>query len=385
MRSFTETTNPNATRRDEVIDNFVAASGMERTAAVRMFESYQAFGSNMEEINDHFYAMVHPETTNPLAIFADESTVFDDNTFNTKASNAIKEFVRQQPYDCVGLLNIMANVLRVKNPEFAPIFNKLEICNDIPEISHYSEMAKGLNENAPAVVNGTVALYESLKDVLAKNNKRFGISYHIENVYNEIWNYLTEEIDKLTVASSITSKSDDFKRGLVDSLMRSSLNPMYFSRDYIVNSCPDVQGVVFDMMAIVECWKNTIDPRIFSMVNSKVLRDYHQAVEALYSSITSSAANSVVVARVEDGSSSDCCYNSRLYFVANNYVQSCLYSGTFEIHSVIDALQIIKNLSGDFNLTIRPAIHTFVSKAWNLVGRAEHLLYEVRKINKYKN
>lgn len=59
----------------EIISDFVAANGMERNAVIRMFESYQAFGNNLEQIKDKFDNMISPVTSNPLAIFNDDSTV----------------------------------------------------------------------------------------------------------------------------------------------------------------------------------------------------------------------------------------------------------------------------------------------------------------------
>lgn len=379
MRSYTDTINSNATRRDEIINDFVTASGMERNAVIRMFESYQAFGNNLEQIKDKFDNMISPVTSNPLAIFNDDSTVFDDNSFNTKVGNAVTEFARENPYDVVGLLNIIANALRVKNPEFSPVFDKLEICTDIPEISSYAKLEhSSLNENEN--IGGTVELYSTLKDVLAKNNKRFGVSYHIENVYTEIWNYLNDEIERLTTQKNINSVSEDFKRSLVDSLVRNSVNPMYKQADYIKRACPDIQGLVFDMMMFFDCWVKAQDMRVFTMIDSKIYRGYIQARDNLFMSISSSAKNSVVVVSDSD-EFRDLEENT---FEPNPYIAQAFRQNTVEMLNVADSLVVIKAVQNEFNLNIRPLIDAFFTKASNLLGRAEHIIYELRKISMYK-
>lgn len=379
MRSYTDTINSNATRRDEIINDFVTASGMERNAVIRMFESYQAFGNNLEQIKDKFDNMISPVTSNPLAIFNDDSTVFDDNSFNTKVCNAVTEFARENPYDVVGLLNIIANALRVKNPEFSPVFDKLEICTDFPEISSYAKLEhSSLNENEN--IGGTVELYSTLKDVLAKNNKRFGVSYHIENVYTEIWNYLNDEIERLTTQKNINSVSEDFKRSLVDSLVRNSVNPMYKQADYIKRACPDIQGLVFDMMMFFDCWVKAQDMRVFTMIDSKIYRGYIQARDNLFMSISSSAKNSVVVVSDSD-EFRDWEENT---FEPNPYIAQAFRQNTVEMLNVADSLVVIKAVQNEFNLNIRPLIDAFFTKASNLLGRAEHIIYELRKISMYK-
>lgn len=379
MRSYTDTINSNATRRDEIINDFVTASGMERNAVIRMFESYQAFGNNLEQIKDKFDNMISPVTSNPLAIFNDDSTVFDDNSFNTKVGNAVTEFARENPYDVVGLLNIIANALRVKNPEFSPVFDKLEICTDFPEISSYAKLEhSSLNENEN--IGGTVELYSTLKDVLAKNNKRFGVSYHIENVYTEIWNYLNDEIERLTTQKNINSISEDFKRSLVDSLVRNSVNPMYKQADYIKRACPDIQGLVFDMMMFFDCWVKAQDMRVFTMIDSKIYRGYIQARDNLFMSISSSAKNSVVVVSDSD-EFRDWEENT---FEPNPYIAQAFRQNTVEMLNVADSLVVIKAVQNEFNLNIRPLIDAFFTKASNLLGRAEHIIYELRKISMYK-
>ena len=379
MRSYTDTINSNATRRDEIINDFVTASGMERNAVIRMFESYQAFGNNLEQIKDKFDNMISPVTSNPLAIFNDDSTVFDDNSFNTKVGNAVTEFARENPYDVVGLLNIIANALRVKNPEFSPVFDNLEICTDIPEISSYAKLEhSSLNENEN--IGGTVELYSTLKDVLAKNNKRFGVSYHIENVYTEIWNYLNDEIERLTTQKNINSVSEDFKRSLVDSLVRNSVNPMYKQADYIKRACPDIQGLVFDMMMFFDSWVKAQDMRVFTMIDSKIYRGYIQARDNLFMSISSSAKNSVVVVSDSD-EFRDWEENT---FEPNPYIAQAFRQNTVEMLNVADSLVVIKAVQNEFNLNIRPLIDAFFTKASNLLGRAEHIIYELRKISMYK-
>ena len=223
-------------------------------------------------------------------------------------------------------------------------------------------------------------LYGTLKDVLAKNNKRFGVSYHIENVYTEIWNYLNDEIERLTTQKNINSVSEDFKRSLVDSLVRNSVNPMYKQADYIKRACPDIQGLVFDMMMFFDCWVKAQDMRVFTMIDSKIYRGYIQARDNLFMSISTSAKNSVVVVSDSD-EFRDWEENT---FEPNPYIAQAFRQNTVEMLNVADSLVVIKAVQNEFNLNIRPLIDAFFTKASNLLGRAEHIIYELRKISMYK-
>lgn len=384
MKSYTESNNNNATSRDKIINDFVTASGMEKNAVVRMFESYQAYGNDMQQIKDKFDSMVSPLTSNPLEVFNDKSNIYDDNTFNTKVSTSIKEFVNSNPYDVVGLLNIMANALRVKNPNFAPIFKKLEICTDIPQILEYSKLDNySLNENEN--VGGTVELYITLKDVLAKNNKRFGVSYHIQNVYNEIWDYLNKEIERLTTFKNIQTSSNDFKNELIDALLRNTINPMYRECEYIKRSCPDIQGLLFDMVAFFNSWVELQDKRVFTMINTKYLNEYYSARDNLIMSIPSSFETSKIIDYKNDKNNiwSNSEIDSRLKNIKLN-IQNAFISNTVNLLNLGDVLIIIKNIQNEFNMNIRNLINNFVTKAANLLGRAEHIIYELNKISMYK-
>lgn len=414
MKNYSETKgSANITRRDEVIRNFSLQSGIEQSHVSRMYDIRQSqFGNDAHMINESLQQLLKPEVSDPFKNFKDEEIkVENNNTFVSKSIETINEFSKTHPFDSVGLLNIVANVIKTIDPKFDDTFKKLEVCTDLQEITGCREkLEKALNESVGDKLIEKVRLFESLKDVLGKNVKKFGVSYHIENVYQEMWNYLNNEIDQLTVQKSIVSKTQDFKQQLLNQLLDGTINPMYREAQFLKQNVPDIQGLVFDMMVFVWKWSSVQDKRVFSMISQNIWKDYVKSVTNLYSAISSSRETSELLVRTCDVES--CELKSELQpdqfqgwnrkgndqFVDettfNDIIRElervkAIYSQRFtnynlQIQNVVDAVYIIKSVTNEFNLGLRPYLKEYVTKTLNLIGRSEKIIYELQKINKYK-
>lgn len=411
MRNFSETKGSiNITQRDEVITNFSRESGIEKNHVVKMYDIQQSFGKNTKQINESLQQLLKPEVSDPFKNFNDdEITIENNNTFVSKSIDTVNDFITKNPLDSVGLLNIMANIIKTIDPKFESTYEKLEIVTDLEEITGCREkLTKTLNESVGEQLTEKVRLFESLKDVLNKNVRKFGVSYHIENVYNEMWNYLNFEIEQLIASKSIVSKNQYFKTELINQLLDGTINPMYRESQFLKANVPDIQGLVFDMMVFVWKWSQIQDRRVFTMISQNLWKDYVKATTNLYSAISSSRETSELLVSthiIESGKSSmekdtytgyslvgkwanedDGKINDVVEDLSNvkaNYTPR-FTNYNLQIQNIIDALYIIKSVSTEFNLGLRPYLKDYVTKSLNLIGRAERVIYELQKINKYK-
>lgn len=411
MKNYSETNgSANSTQRDEVIKNFSRQSGIEETHVAKMYDIQQSFGKDTKQINESLQQLLKPEVSDPFKNFSDENIkIENNNTFVSKSIDTINKFVASNPLDSVGLLNIVANVMVTIDPKFNETYKKLEVVTDLEEITGCREtLVQALNESVGEQLTEKVRLFESLKDVLHKNVSKFGVSYHIENVYQEIWNYLNNEIDQLVAAKSIVSKSQDFKAELINQMLNDTINPMYREAQFIKANVPDIQGLVFDMMVFVWKWSQIQDKRVFSMISQNLWKDYVKSTTNLYSAISSSRETSELLIPIYQCNREDNMGDKDTYVgysqvgkwqneddgkindvVGDLSNVKATYSARFsnynlQIQTVVDAIYIIKSVSTEFNLGLRPYLKDYVTKSLNLIGRAERVIYELQKVNKFK-
>lgn len=398
MKSFSEISNSaNITRRDKVINDFVAESGMQRGIVTRMFESQIAFGMSVDEIEQSFKKLLTPDISDPV-MRLETSEIKDMKTFNDKMITITREFQESHPLDGVGLLNIAANILLVENEDkFKPLFDKIEIACEIPEIMKLKEVTvQRLDEDGKQPENRLeeIRLFESLREILSKNVSKFGYTYHLENCYQAIWDYLDNEIKNITRENNILSKSQSFNGELIDQILGATVNPMYKNIDTLRLSTPDFQSLVFDLMTLVWNWSEHQDKRVFSMIRKAVYKEYITATTNLATALWSSRTKSTLL---NPPSNTELIDNKHYHDHETGAINQILQSisdlrhdkelmfqkWNIEIKNIADCVDIIRALSVDFDVKLRPYLREFCTKTWNLIGRAEHLIYELQRIGQY--
>lgn len=396
MKSYSEIQNPNSTSRDEIINDFVSQSGMQRSFVVRMFESQQAIGKDAKMIKETFDGLLQTGGISE-SINLTEGTIKTIEEFNNKALEKINEFIKKNPNDGVGLLNLVANIITVRKPDFAKTTKTIDIFSEIPEIIKYRE-DKNLNESYKQDngIKSEIALFESLKNVLQYNSSKFNFSYHVETIYQQIWNYLSREINDLTNAENLQSKSSQFLQHLLDSVLNDCFNPMHRSVDVVKHLTPDLQTLVFDLNAFIWNWAEKQDKRTFTMIRKSTYRDFVNATSNLASALWQSRKTSVFL-EPEDTMGNVCgsSYNDSesgninsiltdLCKVKSEY-QSRLKNWNIEFHNLYFCIDLIKGCSVEFNIQTRPYVRDYVTKVWNLLHSCEHIINELNTISKFKN
>lgn len=426
------------TSRDQLINLVHTQSGLPKAQIQKMYESFEASGKDWVQINESF-----KDWLNPKAIVG-----FKDffKTFIKKASMLNKQFltddekllltdelissiwdtIDNQKVDAINLLNIVSNILILKDPitfgkvveeaEFIEIIsgtnknnsyeNKSleEIYNEYPQYTEYQELyesiqplrkiiQKNSNSNTTSgdmldlqqkLDTNETRLFEGLRDLLAKNNKRWGISYHIENSYQKIMEYLNHEIEGIQNDANIVSVSNSFQEQFFNDIFMGTLNLMYRDVNTLKQLIPDIQTLVFDMMTLVHYYVKKHENEM-SYINVDTYNQYLMSVKNLYSLISSSRKSSYVL---YNNPNTDRCTNCNDGIFGELSIDVQKLGGyTFELQmkNVVDMVYTIKSCSTEFNLKIRPVLRTYVTKTFELLGKAEHIILEKQKINKYKN
>lgn len=228
-----------------------------------------------------------------------------------------------------------------------------------------------------------IRFYTELKHILARNNKRWGANYHLDNVYDVIMEFLDRRTEEIKNSESIHTVDSDNIKNIISGIMRNNLPLMYRDITYLRPLVSDIQTLVFDMMLIVNQFY--VDNKHHQMYMSRKLVDeYRTAYQNLFTAISSSKATSNVLepdnynnlpADVKP-TINGLDYQTNLYTV---------YGYNPNVQATVDALYIMKSCVPEFSLHIRPYISKFITKGFELVGKLEHIILEAQKVNRFKS
>lgn len=397
MKSYSEIINPNITPQDEVITDFCQRSGMKRSYVARLFESQKFAGLKTSEIKKTFDDML--ETDDKVTIDLTKGSVSCLEDYSVKALQIVNEYVKKNPFDGVGILNLVANFMAAESTNLKHKVEKIDIYSKIPEILEGAR--KSLNESIREGKNTQIKLYESLKNFLQYNSGMFEFSYHVQSTYELMWHYLDDEIKALTNDQYITSKSDTYIQEFITNVLRDNLNPMYKSLDVIKARTSDLQTLVFDTMCLIWCWSEMQDKRVFQMVRKSTYRDFVKATENLATAIWQSRPASKFLAQVNLEDKVLCaegCCNATGYIESgatsrllnalkeiNPEFQPYMKNWNLEIKNLYFCAEVIKNCGVEFNMQTRPYLREFVTKTWSLLQSCDHVINGLNTMNNFKN
>ncbi len=402
MKNFSEISVFQSTSKDRIINNAVQKTGLPKQQITNLFEGFQASGMNFTQINESFESLVKTNNITVESFFepfinaiknsSDNLPLYNKKSLIDEMIVAINTCVTNNQVDTINLLKIVANVLLLKDKKFE---EKLPTdCKDC--CSNGSKVLETFNSVIGAPTNisesekikSDVALYESLRDILARDNQRWGLSYAIGGrTYEVIMNYIENEINELMNDQNIESKTQDYHDQILLDICQNRLNPMFQYRNTIVEVIPDVQTFVFDLMCLIHNYvENKRD--VMSFVSRKKYSEYQDSVKNLFACISSSKAKSRVClnnCKCEEISQYDRHPQTIFDEIKIDYNKIDLYNYPIAYLSCVDMINIVQNCSTEFNFRIRPYIRNFCTKVRELVGTAERIILEQSKTNKYKN
>ncbi|MCK9415661.1 hypothetical protein M0Q97_03260 [Candidatus Dojkabacteria bacterium] len=398
MKNFSNIHKTLKTEHNNIINDVVVATGLPKENIQKLYEnfSFQTDG-DVSKIKSLFSSMIIPT----------------NNDINTDA-NQIIDYLEKKNYqkilealitinDTSKLFNIISTILKKLdvNDNFKNIILEISKEFEMSDLLESEKVSYIGNIMDGSEIDNTLSFYNGLKEVLGKNNKRWGNNYHLDNVYQSIWNYLNSEIEYLVNKNNVQITTDTFHEELIQTLFVSNLNPMYKSVDILRTMIPDIQALVFDMIMITT--KFVIDNQIaLSYLSVDKWNEYLDATYKIYGKISSSRFNSKVLIPKEilnaqkevdesEGYISPKYPASKPLDSANILFDLPFDYGKFgyfrplKFSSVIDAIYIVKSCSTEFNIGIRPFLREWVTKAFEILSRGEKIIIELKKINNNKN
>jgi hypothetical protein len=401
MRKFSDNdTIFNQTSKDVTIQKVTSITGLPKEAVVKMYESMKIDNLSDTAVVEHFEKAAKPKNAITCSAFFGslaagisgvEGSLSDiQKTGVTRGIlNALSDFtegVDGNTMEPAELLATVKGLVEMKNPKAKDLLEALELK---PVIHDFSK----LNEAMQTSTEDTVQLYEGLRRILAKNNKRWGNAYHIEKSYDAIMKFVDEDAKRIMLEESIQSIDDSFHIELLNDLLSGNMNPIYKHINGVRQLIPDIQGLLFDLVILVNTFmqQNRYAMEYLSRIN---VQEYDMAARNLLASISSSRKTSKILdnklksagvempkqsvdnlpQQMNDG------YHKNFLEDCTNGIDSTQLNHSINnlpLKAIVDMLNLSKSMSSDFNLKIRPLIRNFVTKAYGITGRIERAKREV--------
>lgn len=382
------------TGKEQAINLACSETGLSDTVVGKIYESQKLDGKTDQQIFDYFTNITKTKETVSAKDFVEsmsqilsELSLDDSKKHDTtkKFLSTLNDFDNEKIIDTVSLLDIINEILIINNPKakekLIPIleleFTGLESLNESLNFKFQEQK----NENS-------VLLFEGLKDILNKNNKRWGITYHIQNSYNAIMKYISEETEEIQLAAKMNSVSNEYHMSIINDMLSGNVSPLNKHVSSVKQLVPDLQTLVFDMVLLVNVFMNSNDSSL-QFVNRQTFNDYNETANLLLKNIFSSFVSSQIISNVskknyletnentnEEGINSEPFYYGKdeILSQTTQLIDSYLLKyniWSMSLKSVVDMLNFIKSSSTEFNLKIRPIMRTYITKSYELTSSVE--------------
>lgn len=367
MKDFKDIKSNIKTTRESTLDFLVSKTGLDTKQVELLYDKiYAKNQGNNDKIKkdiDTLISVDMPIIDDFVSVMNSEDFEGDTNSdITNKIINRLNDFSKKT--DDYSLLIAIIDVLS----NFTNIEEKINL--------------KALGINKPLMESQTIyefnssnntRLFTSLRDILTRNNKRFGNNYHLKNAYNTIQEYLVMQSEEIANKDSIQYIQDKSVEIIMETLRDIKINPMYRSVDVLNKLVPDQQTFVFDLFILTESFLNH-NEYYFDNINANIPQRQLHTSEKLYSQISQSHKTSAIVKKV---SKKDYAKSLRRLCLVNfeiddNKIPSQLiYNMQFK--TVGDYLHIMKALSDNFNFKIRKIINNYVTATLELLIRAEKI------------
>ena len=396
QQSYSDNSDLIKTSKDTALFEAVSFTGLPEKHLKLLFESneiqdfkdYIGFSGNMEN-------NVIPKT------FSISNEIHSILNADTLKDVKIKELIRLTQYaknyvdlDSVDLLTGISNLLIMndsKSKEFILGINKLHEF----DIQNLNESEKFNQINFDDNIDDTKELFESLKDLLARQNRRWGNAYRLTNTYNGIKYYLESELQRLMLMNDIVTTDSNIHMNIIRNFVNDENNPIFKDFSSIKTLCSDVQTLDFDLILLLHHFVICHTEEL-NFIARGTVNDYQKAVGALITNISSSMYKSKIltdeIKNNLDNIFTDkekSVYNNNsplIYTLTNNIDFSKLneinIQSNISIKAAHDMCWLLNSTSIEFNLRLRPMIKNYVTKTLELVKRVDEASF---KLNKFKN
>lgn len=392
------------TGKEQAISLACSETGLSDTVIGKIYESKKLEGNTDQQIFNYFNNITKAKESVSAKDFVEsmsqilsELSLDDSKKHDTtkKFLSTLNDFDNEKIIDTVSLLDIINEILIINNPKakqkLIPILELEFVCLESLNESLNFKFQEQKNQNS-------VILFEGLKDILNKNNKRWGITYHIQNSYNAIMKYISEETEEIQLASKMYSVSNEYHISIINDMLSGNVSPLNKHVSSVKQLVPDLQALVFDMVLLVNVFMNSNDSSL-QFVNRQTFNDYNDTTNLLIKNIFSSFVNSQIINSVskknylETNTNTEGINNEPIYYgkdeilsQTTHLVDSYLLKyniWNMSLKSVVDMLNFIKSSSTEFNLKIRPIMRTYITKSYELTSSVEKAGLSRKKASSY--
>lgn len=370
------------TQRDTLINRVSRVSGLPKKQVINLYENFSFQpGADFKSINESFENFLNPKKGFDTNAFQEQLLKYA-STISTLELSAEERysitsdlimFVEKslEDADIISVMEVVCFVLMMKNSNFINISENFVFAQKFLPLFE-SETLKVFDDSKISSKEN-VRLYESLKNLLAKNNNRWGNNYHLDNTYNAIMEYIYKETNDIINQENITSISDTNHMAIINDLLYSkNVNPLYLSVAGLRTLVPDLQTFVFDLMLLIN---NYIQNNSYQLdyVNRNNVIDYVDITNKVYSMISTSVANSKLIKQAQ---SEDFEYEALTLlsnFQLKLEVTTSYYKYRMHAKTIVIMLGMINQCGNDFNLKIRNGLNRYVTKTLELVIKIEKI------------
>lgn len=403
MNNFSEIKNITSTRKDHLINEMVNSTGLQKERVEKLYEEFSfANNGDLKKINESFSDFINPEKNNfDYLKFKTNIISFVNRLINSKSNNEkykinddLTNFIINEIGICIDsatILELVSYVLLQSNKNFEKIANITGFGKNTDLFENQKISSDFAKINKELIPTKNKKLFESLREILSKNEKHWGITYHLDNAYIAIVEYLDNEIQELTNQENIYSVEDNFHLQLLTELITlKQINQMYRHIDVLRTLIPDMQTFIFDGMLLLHSY---IQRNEYSMkfINKNTYLDYIEATKILFAAISTSKNSSkirLINTDFQETPNSNQPMSGNDQIFGNFQIDSTkldILNYPISLNACVDIVHIIKSSEVEFNLHLRKVINNYVTKTLNLLASTEKIILEQRKTNKFKN
>lgn len=394
-KSISDNSNLLKTKKDTAIFEAVSFTGLPETHIKLLYES-----DNLNDFNNFIGFSGDMEKNAIPKTFSISTEIEKILSSDTLQQAKIKELNRLTKYaknyvnlDSVELLTGISNLLILndsKSKEFVLGLNKLHefSLQNLNESVNFNQI--NFDEN----VEDSTELFESLKDLLTRQNKRWGNAYRLTNTYNGMMYYLESELQRMMLINDVVTTDSNIHMSIVKSFINDENNPLYRDINSVKGLCADVQTLDFDLMLLIHhfmvCNNESLD-----FISRSSFNDYKKAANMLISNISSSVYKSRILNEqikteldsiFTDKDKSLYNENSPLVYTLTNNIDFSKFSdiniqSNLSVKAAHDMCLLINSSSTEFNLRLRPMIKVYVTKTLELIKRVDEARF---KLNRFK-
>jgi hypothetical protein len=223
-----------------------------------------------------------------------------------------------------------------------------------------------------------------LKTILSKNDKRFGVSYHVRDVYSNILQFIDKKLYDLQYENSINSVDVSYHTIILNEYISGgTINPIYKDFSSVKPLITNIQGLIFDFMVIINLFMKQNQKELDFLSRDKV-NIYKTTSNLLLQNILSSAYNSILFNKskeVQDflnGESSDDLYMNYENLLDFLSMQICSDSikynlSNIPIRSISAMIQFVASSSFAFNMKIRNIIKNYCNVSMDCLQKIDKI------------